>query len=271
MADLAVEKSSEESLNSTSILERLQQYGESWLDDDEYQEFVRKKQSRSKTSQQSSHHRYAGEQNGATKTEKVFSRRQKKKLKQKVNVISEGSAAENSDDILEKKFPVKRKRKNKHLEELQSELELNRNLSKTKEIRKGVTMNQRLSHADVIKPVGSDGKIFVFEDPAKRKQKKKLVISPVLEEPSSLTPEVPAQPEVNLHQARHDVKMFGITGFQGQQKETAVTDMLIKLGAKPPKRSFCSIKEFMETKQKIGTPAMNQKGGVNNLKGNKRR
>lgn len=81
----------------------------------------------------------------------------------------EGSLAENCDDISDKKIAVERKGKSKQIEQLKSELELDRDFCQTNETRKNVTISQ--NRADVIKSVGSDGKVFVFEDPAKRKQR----------------------------------------------------------------------------------------------------
>lgn len=42
----------------------------------------------------------------------------------------------------------------------------------------------------------------------------------------------PENPEFNLEQARFEVQKFGIKGFQGNQREEAMTALLIKLGAK---------------------------------------
>ena len=37
---------------------------------------------------------------------------------------------------------------------------------------------------------------------------------------------------IDLNKARHEVKQFGIKGFDAKKKEDAVVDMLVKLGAK---------------------------------------
>jgi Domain of unknown function (DUF4602) len=37
---------------------------------------------------------------------------------------------------------------------------------------------------------------------------------------------------IDLNKARHEVRQFGIKGFEGAKKEDAVLDMLVKLGAK---------------------------------------
>lgn len=40
------------------------------------------------------------------------------------------------------------------------------------------------------------------------------------------------QPEFDLKKARFEVQKYGIKGFQGNQKDEAMTSFLIKLGAK---------------------------------------
>lgn len=43
---------------------------------------------------------------------------------------------------------------------------------------------------------------------------------------------VPDNPEFNLEQARFEVRKLGIKGFHGNEKEEAMTALLVKLGAK---------------------------------------
>lgn len=43
---------------------------------------------------------------------------------------------------------------------------------------------------------------------------------------------VPSVPEFDFEQARFEVRKFGIKGFHGNEKEEAMTSLLIKLGAK---------------------------------------
>ncbi|XP_045192944.2 uncharacterized protein C1orf131 homolog [Mercenaria mercenaria] len=56
-------------------------------------------------------------------------------------------------------------------------------------------------------------------------------------------------PEFDMRQARFDVQKFGIKGFQGNQKEEAMTALLIKLGAKPPKNKYVNYKEYQDNKK----------------------
>ena len=41
-----------------------------------------------------------------------------------------------------------------------------------------------------------------------------------------------SNPEFVMRQARFEVRKFGIKGFQGEQKEEAMTSLLVRLGAK---------------------------------------
>ncbi|KAH3797763.1 uncharacterized protein C1orf131 homolog isoform X2 [Dreissena polymorpha] len=55
--------------------------------------------------------------------------------------------------------------------------------------------------------------------------------------------------EFDMKQARFEVRKYGIAGFQGDQKEEAMTALLIKLGAKPPKNKYVNYKEYQEKRK----------------------
>ncbi|XP_052789333.1 uncharacterized protein C1orf131-like [Mya arenaria] len=56
-------------------------------------------------------------------------------------------------------------------------------------------------------------------------------------------------PEFDLEMARFEVHKYGIAGFRGNEKEVAMTALLIKLGAKPPKSDYLNYKEYQEKRK----------------------
>lgn len=57
-------------------------------------------------------------------------------------------------------------------------------------------------------------------------------------------------PQFDLKQARFEVRKFGIKGFEGDKKEEAMTSLLIRLGAKPPKNKCHNYVEYQEMRKK---------------------
>jgi len=55
--------------------------------------------------------------------------------------------------------------------------------------------------------------------------------------------------DIDLKKVRQEVRRFGIKGLEQTDKQSALADMLIKLGAKPPKKSFVNYKQFIASKK----------------------
>lgn len=82
--------------------------------------------------------------------------------------------------------------------------------------------------------------VVVFTSHRSKKSKK---------EQKAETGGLPEGPDFDMRQARFDVQKFGIKGFQGNQKEEAMTALLIKLGAKPPKNKYLNYKDYQEKRK----------------------
>jgi len=54
----------------------------------------------------------------------------------------------------------------------------------------------------------------------------------------------------DLKEAKKEVRKFGIAGMTGTEKKAATINMLIGLGAKPPKKKCINYKEFQEIRKK---------------------
>jgi len=55
--------------------------------------------------------------------------------------------------------------------------------------------------------------------------------------------------EIDLKRARQEVHRFGIKGLEQTDKQAAVLEMLIKLGAKAPKKQYVNYKELIVAKK----------------------
>ncbi|KAK2158521.1 hypothetical protein LSH36_168g04100 [Paralvinella palmiformis] len=93
--------------------------------------------------------------------------------------------------------------------------------------------------------------VVVFEDrSSKTKIEKKL--RPVLDEEAEVSSGSVfdnSSPTFDLKRARFEVRKFGISGLQGSQKEAGMIDLLVKLGAKPPKKEYMNYKELQQKKK----------------------
>lgn len=56
-------------------------------------------------------------------------------------------------------------------------------------------------------------------------------------------------PAFDLKRARFEVRKFGISGLHGTEKEAGMIDLLVKLGAKPPKREYLNYKDLQQKKK----------------------
>merc|ERR1739848_430047 len=92
--------------------------------------------------------------------------------------------------------------------------------------------------------------VIVFEDPAKRKQKREFDSKSVIQS-STHTDISSANHDVvfDMRTARHEIHRFGISGFDKPAKEEAEIQLCIKLGAEPPKKQCLNYKKLMELKK----------------------
>ncbi|KAK6195277.1 hypothetical protein SNE40_000742 [Patella caerulea] len=87
--------------------------------------------------------------------------------------------------------------------------------------------------------------VYVFRDPRKTKKKKPVKeIEEVVEQPSTS-----ANPIFDMDSAKFEVRKLGITGFEETKQEQSMVDLLVSLGAKPPKKKYVNYKEFQKQRK----------------------
>ncbi|CAG5133556.1 unnamed protein product [Candidula unifasciata] len=94
--------------------------------------------------------------------------------------------------------------------------------------------------------------VVVFENPQKRKASRKPYLKQDKRKKFKKTEEEeeenPSKPRAFFDQKkfRYDVRKLGIHGFDKKDKETAMVDFLVELGAKPPKNKCYPIQEYQK-------------------------
>ncbi|KAJ8962348.1 hypothetical protein NQ318_018330 [Aromia moschata] len=77
------------------------------------------------------------------------------------------------------------------------------------------------------------------------------------------------QNDFNIKQAKHEIIKLGMSGFDRQKKQEAKTQLLIKLGAKPPKNKCKNYKllqaEHKKSKEKEASKLQFQQLGKNSI------
>ncbi|CAL1536574.1 unnamed protein product [Lymnaea stagnalis] len=82
--------------------------------------------------------------------------------------------------------------------------------------------------------------VVVFENPQKRKKK----IASEQEKSDNKSTSQP--PGFNQKQAKYDIRKLGIYGMDKKNKDKAMVDLLVELGAKPPKNRCYHITEYQK-------------------------
>ncbi|XP_071157362.1 40S small subunit processome assembly factor 1-like [Mytilus edulis] len=209
---------------TNSLLKRLHDYNESFLD-----ESFNKKQKRKKKQ------RTDEDDLNKDSSNSKGNRRQKKKerKKQKKELLLNPRVNENikNEDI------CKLTGQKRTLFEMKNELGLNELEEKLESEKQSISQKNKNG-----KPT-SGPEVVVYENPSKRKRKNKgLGKHTGMKDGNS-------DEEFDMKRARFEVRKFGIKGFEGNKKDEAMVALLVQLGAKPPKNKFYNYKEFITMKK----------------------
>jgi len=124
---------------------------------------------------------------------------------------------------------------------------------KLKELREKKEENKRKKNENTTSNITSHRKapeIVVFHDPTQRKQKSgPETMKKSQADSNQQSNRSQSAPEMDLKAARHEVHKFGLKGLQHVDKEQAMQELLIKLGAKPPKKTYINYKDLIEKKR----------------------
>lgn len=211
-----MERETLESLQE-ELLKRLDAYGESVMDNKDYEDRVKRAKKIKKRKMVS------GDEGEFSENTKKRKKRKKKKLAKE----NEGSSSgKNEEEVEQHKVTGKEKRK----QELKEELGLD-------DVDTGVEKCQDWKEKDEM--ISSDSKVVVYQRPkSKKKEEEMMDLGENLEETSGSV--------IDLKSARLDVQKFGIKGFSEDKKDAAMEALLVKLGAKPKKNKAYNYKEYQE-------------------------
>lgn len=211
-----MERETLESLQE-ELLKRLDAYGESVMDNKDYEDRVKRARKFKKRKMVSEDEDESSE--NVTKRKK----RKKKKLAKENESSSNGK---NEAEVEQPKFTGKEKRK-QELKEKLSLADMDTGLEKCQDLKEKEEMT------------ASDSKVVVYQRPkSKKKEEKKMDSGENSEETSGSV--------IDLKSARLDVQKFGIKGFSEDKKDSAMEALLVKLGAKPKKNKAYNYKEYQE-------------------------
>lgn len=211
-----MERKTLESLQE-ELLKRLDAYGESVMDNKDYEDRV-KRARKFKKRKMVSEDEGEGSEN-VTKRKK----RKKKKLAKENERSSNGK---NEAEVEQPKFTGKEKRK-QELKEKLGLADMDTGLEKCPDLKEKEEMTS------------SDSKVVVYQRPKSKKKEEKKIDSGENSEDTSGS-------VIDLKSARLDVQKFGIKGFSEDKKDTAMEALLVKLGAKPKKNKAYNYKEYQE-------------------------
>lgn len=211
-----MERETLESLQE-ELLKRLDAYGESVMDNKDYEDRVKRARKFKKR-------KMVSEDEGESSENVTKRKKRKKKKLAKENESS--SSGTNEAEVEQPKFTGKEKRK----QELKEKLGLD-------DMYTGLEKCQDLKEKEEM--TSSDSKVVVYQRPkSKKKEEKKMDSGENSEETSGSV--------IDLKSARLDVQKFGIKGFSEDKKDTAMEALLVKLGAKPKKNKAYNYKEYQE-------------------------
>lgn len=211
-----MERETLESLQE-ELLKRLDAYGESVMDNKDYEDRVKRARKFKKR-------KMVSEDEGESSENVTKRKKRKKKKLAKENESS--SSGKKEAEVEQPKFTGKEKRK----QELKEKLGLD-------DMYTGLEKCQDLKEKEEM--TSSDSKVVVYQRPkSKKKEEKKMDSGENSEEASGSV--------IDLKSARLDVQKFGIKGFSEDKKDTAMEALLVKLGAKPKKNKAYNYKEYQE-------------------------
>lgn len=211
-----MERETLESLQE-ELLKRLDAYGESVMDNKDFEDRVKRARKFKKR-------KMVSEDEGESSENVTKRKKRKKKKLAKENESS--SSGKNEEEVEQPKFTGKEKRK-QELKEKLSLADMDTGLEKCQDLKEKEEMTS------------SDSKVVVYQRPkSKKKEEKKMDSGENSEETSDSV--------IDLKSARLDVQKFGIKGFSEDKKDSAMEALLVKLGAKPKKNKAYNYKEYQE-------------------------
>lgn len=211
-----MERETLESLQE-ELLKRLDAYGESVMDNKDYEDRVKRARKFKKR-------KMVSEDEGESSENVTKRKKRKKKKLAKENESS--SSGKKEAEVEQPKFTGKEKRK-QELKEKLGLADMDTGLEKCPDLKEKEEMTS------------SDSKVVVYQRPkSKKKQEKKIDSGENSEDTSGSV--------IDLKSARLDVQKFGIKGFSEDKKDTAMEALLVKLGAKPKKNKAYNYKEYQE-------------------------
>ncbi|XP_064649458.1 uncharacterized protein C1orf131 homolog [Lineus longissimus] len=219
-------------VSKKSILKKLDSYVGSFLEDDT--EIVKPK--KKKTSKRNAE---------LEKFEEKYSIKNENKKNSKKGGTDSAKSEEEETKIQKPKI----KGQKRHLEFIKGFLDLNsEGGASTKELggddSHGVCCDVTTDRAErTLKQNERSVEVVVFEEGRSSKKRKLGALS---EEANEETTEVDQSAKFNMRKARHDVQKLGITGFVKKEKKKAERMLVIKLGARPPRKNHIPYKTYME-------------------------
>lgn len=211
-----MERETLESLQE-ELLKRLDAYGESVMDNKDYEDRVKRARKFKKR-------KMVSEDEGESSENVTKRKKRKKKKLAKENESS--SSGKKEAEVEQPKFTGKEKRK-QELKEKLGLADMDTGLEKCPDLKEKEEMTS------------SDSKVVVYQRPKSKKKEEKKIDSGENSEDTSGS-------VIDLKSARLDVQKFGIKGFSDDKKDTAMEALLVKLGAKPKKNKAYNYKEYQE-------------------------
>ncbi|GFN92926.1 flocculation protein flo11-like isoform x1 [Plakobranchus ocellatus] len=94
--------------------------------------------------------------------------------------------------------------------------------------------------------------VVVFNNPWKGKDKSSNSVSEETKQKSSIDTRKPGsstdRPVFDQKKAKYEIRKLGIHGMDKANKQNAMVDLLVELGAKPPRNKFIRIKDYQQQK-----------------------
>ncbi|XP_062569529.1 uncharacterized protein C1orf131 homolog [Saccostrea cucullata] len=203
------------------LLKRLDAYGESLMDNDDYENRVKHAKKIKKRK------KISAEENDFTA--EIHTKKRKKRKKNKAD--NGNTPAETTVEEEQTKMSGKEKKK----QEMKDALGLN-DMDKSV-ITPNVSVMKSDRNGDIKNPTNT--KVVVYNRPkSKKKEEETKDVNEKSEEASAHV--------IDLKSARLDVQKFGIKGFSEEKKDAAMESLLVKLGAKPKKNKSHNYKEYQE-------------------------
>lgn len=207
------------------LLKRLDAYGESLMDNDDYEERIKHAKQRKKRKK-------IVEEDDTSEHHSV---KRKKRKKNKHKTETDHSLGSTSVEDEQLKVSGKEKR----IQQMKEELGLN-----------GVEKREMKSEVcvDTEEETTTNSKVVVYKNP-----KSKRIENNMMDLAENSQEAAKSDAVFDLKSARLDVQKFGIKGFKDEKKDAAMGALLVKLGAKPKKNKAYNYKEYQELvkKQKV--------------------